>query len=197
MSCRPFTTHVSKINGYAIRFYTLLHYEMCFTIMQCILSVIVYFTAQHLPYFWLIQRQKKIQFTKMLLHLCILFGTSQEMSLYVWGTSGGNLSFCTHSTRADSFSPWLIIAVGSHQFNPHTAEENTKTERNQRTNEGMSTKLQWHFNPPYTQLEVTIHKILITFIVLVIELATTGTAGIETAPKPHDSMKMRRGQRGK
>ncbi len=64
-----------------------------------------------------------------------------------------------------------------------------KDGENQRTNEGMSTKFQWHFNPPYTQLEVTIHKILITFIVLVVELATTGTAGIETAPKPHDSMR--------
>lgn len=51
-------------NGYAIRFYTFLHYKMCFTVMQYILSIIVCFTAQHLPYFWLIKRQKEIQFTK-------------------------------------------------------------------------------------------------------------------------------------
>lgn len=111
--------HIWAKNGYAIQFYTLCCInKMCFAIMRCILSVIVCFTAQHLPYFGLIQRQKEIQFTKKrLLHLCILFGTSQETSLYVWGTSGGNLSFCTHSTRTDSFSSWLIVAVGSHQFN--------------------------------------------------------------------------------
>lgn len=55
----------------------------------------------------------EIHFTKKTAFVYIVWHISRNER----GMSGGNLSFCTHSTHTDSFSPWLIVVVGSHQFN--------------------------------------------------------------------------------